>query len=166
MRPMIKYIKDNFDYPLIGAEVGVGLGNHAAQMVEHLDLQKLYLIDHWQEYRENGLLIKTYAGKADMIREMFQAYRFVEVVASSSLDAVRLFDDGYFDFIYIDANPSYETTWQNINAWWDKVGTGGVIGGNNQKWAETWQAVQDKTAGLIASEIFIDGNEWWVVIDR
>jgi len=104
MRPMIEYIKNNFDYPLIGAEVGVGLGNHAQQIVDNLNLEKLYLIDHWQEYKEGALLIKTYAGKKDFIAEKFVSYDFVEIIELASLEAAKLFQDNYLDFIYIDSS--------------------------------------------------------------
>lgn len=161
---MIQYIKVNFDYPVIGAEVGIGLGNHATEIVQNLQLRKLYLIDHWREYTENGLTIKTYAGKADYVREKFAGFDCVEIVEQESLSAVKLFQDYYFDFIYIDANPSYETTMQNFNVWINKARPGGIIGGHNAKWTETIQAVRDKVAGLPEEKmVFVDGNDWWIV---
>ena len=157
-RPVIQYLKKNYPGPLIGAEIGVGMGDHAQQMVDNLNIEMLYLIDHWAEYVENGLLIKTYVDQYKVITERFKYYP-VTIIRKDSLEAVNLFPERHFDFIYIDANPSYQTTYDNINGWLPNVKIGGVLGGNNAKWEETWQAVNDCLGN---KNIKVEKNEWFV----
>ena len=82
MRPAIEFIKNKYgDQPVIGAEIGVGNGDHAWQMVQGLNFEKLYLIDHWDNYLEDGRLITNFAGKRDAVGARFARteFEFVEI---------------------------------------------------------------------------------------
>ncbi len=55
--------------------------------------------------------------------------------------AARMFADGFFDFIYIDAEHTYGMVSQDIRLWWPKVRPGGIL------------AVHDYTAAGETSEV-------------
>ena len=47
------------------------------------------------------------------------------------MQAVKTVDDGTLDFVFIDADHSYEGAKQDIAAWYPKVKKGGWIGGHD-----------------------------------
>lgn len=48
-----------------------------------------------------------------------------------SLVASKLFEDGSFDFVYIDASHRYEDVKDDIEAWTPKVRPGGIVSGHD-----------------------------------
>jgi predicted O-methyltransferase YrrM len=48
-----------------------------------------------------------------------------------SSQAAKLFPDGSLDFIYIDANHKYDYVKEDIELWWPKLKSGGMISGHD-----------------------------------
>jgi len=48
-----------------------------------------------------------------------------------SVKAARCFDDGELDFVFIDADHSYQATKSDITAWWPKLRPGGLLIGHD-----------------------------------
>ena len=48
-----------------------------------------------------------------------------------SINATDLFDNEFFDWIYIDTDHSYETTYKELNSWSSKIKQDGVIAGHD-----------------------------------
>jgi disulfide oxidoreductase YuzD len=44
---------------------------------------------------------------------------------------VKLFPDNYFDFVYIDANHTWQGITNDIHDWWPKVKLGGYLCGHD-----------------------------------
>ena len=53
-----------------------------------------------------------------------------------SKDAAKMYEDGFFDFIYIDADHRYEEVIKDIRNWKSKVKVGGYLGGHD--YIDTW----------------------------
>ena len=47
------------------------------------------------------------------------------------MEAVELFEDNFFDYIYIDAAHDYNNVMKDINGWMSKLKTGGVMAGHD-----------------------------------
>ena len=57
----------------------------------------------------------------------------VKIIRDYSINAVKLFPDKFFDFIYIDADHSYEAIKQDLKIWWPKTKKPGIIAGHDYK---------------------------------
>jgi len=116
------------------AEVGVFKGDYANEMLKKSP-SKLHLIDPWKSIKDFPARWHALP-QADMdiikasVFDRFSSHPVVEISEKFSADAVVDFEDAYFDFIYIDANHSYEYVKSDLNNWWPKLKSGGFICGN------------------------------------
>ena len=76
-----------------------------------------------------------------------------------SVEAAKLFEDGSIDFVYIDADHTYQSVVEDITAWKGKVRAGGYIAGHDSDMVEVLQAVRDCLGEPL--EIFRDTS--WIV---
>ncbi len=111
----------------VGAEIGVFKGGFSACLMRNLDLNLLYMVDPWEDWRRqfrddiyNECLevIEPYIDRVKMMRMM-------------SVDAAPLVPDESLDFVQIDANHSYESCKEDITLWCPKVKTGGIVSGHD-----------------------------------
>jgi len=173
MRPAIEFIKNRFgDMPLIGAEIGVAEGIHAKEIYQNLNFERLYLIDIWEVYycHKDGKSIKIYipASGLEKVKETFKFSMNVTIIKADSVEISKKFEDGYFDFVYIDGNHDYEFVKKDIEAWYPKVKKGGVLCGHDYSNSEQpWEGV-DKAVNEFAKEHNLQLNlgkiDWWFVI--
>ena len=133
-RPMIEWIRDNREAGLTGAEIGVNHGLNAEYIRNTLKVVVLYLVDA-VDYGINGLMV------------------------GYSNDIVKKFQDGWLDFVYIDANHQYEYVLEDIKLWTPKVKKGGVIGGHDyHSSAGVKQAVNE-----VYKDFYQEKEDWWVI---
>jgi hypothetical protein len=52
-------------------------------------------------------------------------------IVKYSVDAANLFEDEYFDFIHIDAGHSEKDVYEDMDAWWPKLKSGGFFSGDD-----------------------------------
>lgn len=131
MRPALQPLKDKEG--LVGAEIGVALGRNAIQMIEELDIAKLYLVDPFQHYVQNAQVFHPEEKFDEIVAGLDAAKGQTELVwmPMTSTDASRLVEDNSLDFVYIDGNHAYEFVRADIRAWWPKIKIGGHIGGHD-----------------------------------
>jgi predicted O-methyltransferase YrrM len=114
----------------IGAEIGVEQGVFAEEIMKTAD--KLYCVDAWQSYRAYRDHVRQSKLDAfyDITKNRLDGLN-VEYVRKFSVDAAKDFADGSLDFVYIDANHSYEYVKQDIELWAPKVKSGGIVSGHD-----------------------------------
>ena len=54
-----------------------------------------------------------------------------QMVQNSTLEAARLFPDGHFDWLYLDATHTYAEAKADLEAWYPKVKPGGLVSGHD-----------------------------------
>lgn len=116
----------------VGAEVGVAQGDHAATLCEQNPGVKLYCIDVWERYpgyREYTDRIDRYFFEAEKKLKPFNT----QPVRMFSMNAVKLFEDGELDFVYIDAAHDFKNVAMDIYEWSKKVRVGGIVFGHDYK---------------------------------
>lgn len=102
------------------AEIGVDRGRFAERIYEVTQPKQLHLIDLFQfEYQITD------------VNTLFENNADVKMHQIKSADAGQLFEDEYFDWIYIDTDHTYETTKAELNAFADKIKPGGLISGHD-----------------------------------
>lgn len=110
-------------------EVGVADGESAIYLANAmLNRGKdvlVYMVDN-MDYGQYNQIVTIYTniikGKVGL---------FTEVIPKESIEAAKDFNDGFLDFVYIDASHQYEQTKNDIKAWYPKVKDEGYIAGHD-----------------------------------
>lgn len=130
-RKDIPKILKKFNMKLV-CEVGVKQGFNFKRLAR-ANLDHLVGIDIWDLDRtlsqERAIEVKGWEQdlKVWTTKQKFN----VQLIKDYSLNAVNMFEDGYFDYIYIDADHRYKTVKQDIGVWWKKVKRGGILAGHD-----------------------------------
>jgi len=122
-----------------GLEIGVNDGGYSVYILT-FGLKKVYLLDAWKEFPKTDYI--DIANVEQIIQDkryqhvlkIMQPYGDkVEVIRGDSREEFKRFIDGFFDFIYIDANHEYKYIKQDLINWYPKVKVGGVIAGHDYR---------------------------------
>lgn len=147
----------------VGAELGVAWGEYSDLILSgHSRVSRLYSIDHWTEPHHD-------------VREYYKALALLHghgprslVLRATFAEACPLFDEAFFDFLYLDgyAHTGQEGG-QTLRDWWPKLKPGGILAGHD--YHPTFQPTID------AVDAFVRGHgltlnlttdqlpSWWVV---
>jgi len=122
----------------IGIEIGVAEGKFSEIILNTSPLRKLYLLDIWKEFSMDEYTDGNNAAQAEqdrryqlVLNKMQQYGERVSVLREDSRKSFKQFHDGFFDFIYIDANHSYEGVKIDIENWYPKCKSGGIFAGHD-----------------------------------
>ena len=134
--PVMSRLINNFKLK-IGCEVGVAFGMHSEFMLNNTAVEKLYSIDPYQHF--NG----GYDDPMNLSQETFDMLYYkvkkrLSIFGSRSIclrqksvDASCFFNSNELDFVFIDANHSYDGVMQDLHAWYDKIRPGGFLVGDD-----------------------------------
>lgn len=114
----------------VGAEIGVEKG----ELTEALCRSglKMYAIDPWLAYEDLKVVVsqQTHDTFYEEAKKRLAPYDCT-IIRKTSMEAVKDFEDGSLDFVYIDANHSFKYIAEDICEWSKKVKKGGVISGHD-----------------------------------
>jgi hypothetical protein len=85
----------------------------------------------------------------------------VSLINMHSSDAASLFDDEYFDFVFIDAEHTYEPMLEYIRDWLPKVKRGRFFGGHD--YAKRYGVYHAVNEVFVGREIHVLPYECWYV---
>lgn len=121
---------------LVGVEVGVLNGDYSKQIYDFF-CQKFdfyfYLVDPWKTFNEYNdydqkMLDKCYTN----VKKKFEKNKKVEILRKTSQEAVlNDFQDESLDFVYIDGNHDYDHVIKDLETWFKKLKTHGVLFGDD-----------------------------------
>lgn len=125
----------------IGVEVGTFAGDLSKRLLRRNDL-KLYLVDSWKKHEKNSqYAANDFHGRLSLSQQesyynqTIEVTRFakdrVSIVRKDSLEAVNDFEDQSLDFVFLDADHTYEAIKADIEAWYPKVKVGGYLCGHD-----------------------------------
>jgi len=161
VRPTIRFVKDVMgNAQLIGAEIGVSIGVNAESIMKTLNMKKLYLVDPYEPYVEDGFSVKfaLTEGEKEIAAERLKRFgERAEWIYKTSDKAAGLVPNG-LDFVYVDGNHSYEYVKRDIEKYFPKVKDHGIIGGHDFYF---------KSLGVIrATTEFAVSNSLKLIVDR
>ena len=169
LRPSLRYIKKNYEYPLVGCEIGVSRGANAIRMLKNLPIHHLYLIE--PDHRAVGLsMFKKYIGDVQTVNQQLIQYPRQRDDVIFGDKVTFLFDYSYnvaeyipecsLEFCYIDGDHSYEGVKKDIELFYPKVKHGGVLCGHDFNVFGVAAAVCESF-----DDVTTDGypTDWWVV---
>jgi hypothetical protein len=123
---------------LVGIEIGVAAGEHALSLLKNLNIERLYLIDPYEDY-EQYLEGKLHYGidqlaisETELLaRAALEKYSNQIIwLKKHSADAINFIDEKV-DFVYIDGNHQYEFVVEDINNYFPLLKEFGVLGGHD-----------------------------------
>lgn len=159
-----------------GAELGVFKGSLSRRLLVRKDLH-LLMVDSWGVYRD------TYAPSGDHLAHSaddeqevsYQAARHVtefaadrrQIVRMDTVEAAKTVEDGSLDFVFVDADHSYEGCKADIEAWLPKLKPGGLMCGHDYAHPEfpKWGVKQavDEFAASIGRQLELDTDLTWFI---
>lgn len=158
-----------------GAELGVAFGGHAEHILENTRLEKLYGVDLYKDYggttdaffwdgvqyqqKNYDDLYEFTIGRMSSFGERFSLIRKTTTEAASDVKEE-------LDFVFIDALHTDQGVTEDLNNWFPKVRTGGMISGhdyNHSNFPGVSEAV-NRFASLNNLTIKeADGHVWWAI---
>jgi hypothetical protein len=111
-------------------------GDFSKRLLTDWKGHKLYLVDSWRQLPnyDDCSNVDPEKQMMNMARAFYQTYEFgdrVAMIRDLSVNAARMFEDHSLDFVYLDADHSYEGVVQDILAWSGKVRPGGLLCGDD-----------------------------------
>lgn len=116
------------------AEIGVLKGDYA-DLICSRPISELHLVDPWVSILD--VADRWHAvpqGKMDEYKteviNRFAGNDKVKIIEKYSIAAASDFEDNSIDWLYLDANHSYDFVRADLNAWWPKIKPSGFLCGN------------------------------------
>lgn len=120
------------------AEIGIGYGFHAKEILDNTKVEKLYLVDPMQYYPNDAFAtdVINYGGFEKLVKnikthlsEHNDRYTWFRQ-PSVSITNEQIPDES-LDAVFIDADHSYDAVKKDLNFWWKKVRKGGWVLGDD-----------------------------------
>ena len=145
----------------VGAEIGVSRGIHAKSLCRTIKDLKLFLIDPWEAYEEPLITQERANERYNDCLKRLEPYN-VEYMRMTSMDAVKCFENGSLDFVYIDGLHTFDGIMSDLIFWSPKVRSGGIVSGHDY--------LEFPQSGIIpAVRAYTTGHgifDWYVTRDR
>lgn len=116
-------------------EVGVWLANYSVNICDTLSPKKFYGIDPYVSYDNAPGMNKGYEN-TQALEETYQKAcarlpSYATLIRDFSVNAAEQFENESIDFVYIDGDHNYESVSADIEAWYPKIKSGGIISGHD-----------------------------------
>lgn len=144
----------------VGVELGVDRGEFSETLNKTYNFKQFFSIDRWSDHHTAQHYFKT-------LKRLLK-YNVITLRCTFT-EALDLFTDNYFDFIYIDGNAKGgQESGQTLYGWYPKLKPGGIFAGHDYhpKWQKTVNAVDsfsckyNKKINLTTEDEF---PSWWFI---
>jgi hypothetical protein len=155
---VLQRISKGIDY----LEVGVLGGDYTEKFVTNCNPNSVFLVDtfcsnDWFHSSKPRFTAETHE---NFVRERFASLQNLNLFKGLSQDVLPKIEQK-FDYIYLDADHSYDAVWSDINNAATLLKPGGIIGMNDYI---MWDYVSDEPYGVVqATNKFLSLNPDWKV---
>jgi predicted O-methyltransferase YrrM len=168
-RPMIQFAAKNYSHPLKIAEIGVFFGTNARRMFKKLNVEKMFLIDPYKKYQDyekekNVVMFLPSSFKPALTVLKRYTHRIVTLQMTSE-DAID-FIPNTLDMVYIDGNHAYEYVKRDIELYYQKIKSGGLIGGHDIEGNSNGKHVRRAVFEFAEKNklsVHIKTPDWWII---
>jgi len=147
---------------LVGAEIGVSSGENAFNIMENLDIKKLYLIDPYENYDQ----FQKQEIHRESAHEKLDKYADKIVWLQKKSEDAILDIKEYLDFIYIDGEHRYEGIKKDIELYVPLVKKDGLVAGHDFEESSVSEAITSTIRGEFiqcCKSRDCDPYDWWYI---
>ena len=144
-----------------GIEIGVQRGKNAYNMIQCLNLDNIYCIDPYLNYK--GSLDGSQEKQNKIIKESHRRLKRYgdKVIWIKKLSEEAINDVPIVDVIYIDGNHQYKYVMNDLILYYNKVKKGGLLAGHDINIPDVYRAVSKFTVMLSIEDVYIKRKDWW-----
>ncbi len=163
--PYLSNLINQFDLR-VGVELGVAAGRHSEYILYRTGVRRLYSIDRWQHVDGYNDAMNLPQNEHDELYEYVsqKLSKFGDrsvVVRQDTTTASDLFENESLDFVYVDADHSYEGCKRDLLAWIPKIKKGGFITGHDLNWESVSTAISEVLPMFGINSIIPIGETCW-----
>lgn len=153
----------------VGAEIGVAFAGHANSILAHTTIDRLYGVDPYKHMRGYDDPMNYSQKEFDVLYDFVlkrmatygKRYKHIRGFSDEAIKTIKT----PVDFVYIDADHSYDGVWRDLVAWYPMIKEGGILGGHDYghvNFPGVKQAI-DEFFRRFGWEIHEEGEGvWWV----
>jgi len=136
-REELGYLLNKLNLTGVGIEVGVADADFSEILLQTSKLELLVLLDAWKNFdtgytdRNNLEDDKQEERYLNVLKRMMPYEQRTYIIRAKCENAVKTFSNEMFDFVYLDANHSYEFVSKSLRRWYPKVKKGGLFAGHD-----------------------------------
>ena len=149
-RPSLRSLKEKKE--LVGAEIGVSDGGNALNILENLDIKKLYLLDPYINYEH---FTDVAIWKQEAYQKLEKYKDKIVWIEKKSDDAINDIPDN-LDFAYIDGGHQYNEIKNDIINYYPKIKDGGLISFHDFELDSVRVAILETIKEIVYSDSCID----------
>jgi len=162
------------DTPTTGVEIGVYRGEVSALLLKAVPQLSLYMVDPWRVAETDSDYLKTQDPTAlqnadEHINNYLTALHVTELAARrrtvlrlKSQTAFERLGGRLFEFVFIDGDHSESAVQWDVENWWQKVRSGGMLLGHDYGEPQyPWiKPIVDEFAARNGLQLAVDGECW------
>lgn len=131
-KSMVEKFSDNSHFVEIGSWKGKSTAYMAVEIANSNKKIQFDCVDTWHGSPEHGDVYKDNDNLYHLFLDnMSTLTDYYKPIRMRSDEAYKIYPDNSLDFVFIDANHSYESVKEDIINWLPKVKTGGVLAGHD-----------------------------------
>lgn len=141
---------DNSIIVELGAWMGKSTAYQASKIKESGKNIKFYTVDTFKGAENEPVHVDTIQKNGGSIFHVFQenmikcgVENYVTPLEMTSAEASARFEDNSIDFLFVDAGHRYEDVISDLNLWYKKVKTGGIIAGHDAEHPPVGKALKE-----------------------